>query len=125
MLVLLIIFMVTTPILYQGVRVNLPQTESSEIPAKSQKRITITLTESGTVFVEDSEFNISEIGSAVNSIIEQEKIESGNERVFLRADKSVDYGMVMTVIDELKKAGIEKLNLVTESEGRYKIKTDT
>ncbi len=125
MLVLLIIFMITTPILYHGIKVNLPQTRSSEIPVKSQKRITITLTSSGSVFIEDSDFRLSEIGDAVTAIIKKEGIELGSERVFLKADKSVDYGLVVAVIDELKKAGIEKLNLVTEFEGTRRIETGT
>ncbi|MCY3986676.1 MAG: protein TolR [Candidatus Dadabacteria bacterium] len=115
MLVLLVIFMVTTPILYQGVRVNLPQTTSSKVPVKTQKRITVSVTGSGNIFLEDASYRLSEIGTALSKLMEAEGTTPESGRVFLRADKSVSYGFVVKVIDEIKETGVEKLSLVTES----------
>ena len=115
MLVLLVIFMVTTPILYQGIRVNLPQTASSKIPVKNQKQITVTVTGSGNIFLEDTGYPLSEISAALGKLMAAEGTAPGSGRVFLRADKSVKYGFVVKVIDEIKKTGVEKLSLITES----------
>lgn len=115
MLVLLVIFMVTTPILYQGIRVNLPQTASSKIPVKNQKQITVTVTGSGNIFLEDASYSLSEIATALGKLMAAEGTTPESGRVFLRADKSVKYGFVVKVIDEIKKTGVEKLSLITES----------
>ena len=82
MLVLLVIFMVTTPILYQGIRVDLPQTASSKIPIQDDKRVTITLTGRGKIFLEDSSYELSEIGGALQRFMKAEKITSETGRIF-------------------------------------------
>ena len=115
MLVLLVIFMVTTPILYQGIKVSLPQTASSKIPMKNQRIITVTLSKSGKIFLEDASYPLSQIGPALGKLMKAEGMTSEDGRVFLRADKSVKYESVVKVIDEIKKTGVEKLSLVTES----------
>ena len=124
MLVLLVIFMVTTPILYQGIKVNLPQTASSKIPVENQKRITVTLTGSGKIFLEDTSYPLPEIATALGNIMEAEGTTPESGMVFLRADKSVRYEFVVKVIDEIKKAGVEKLSLVTESKNIKDIKAN-
>ncbi|MXW22367.1 MAG: protein TolR [Candidatus Dadabacteria bacterium] len=124
MLVLLVIFMVTTPILYQGIKVSLPQTVSSKIPVKNQKRITVTLTGSGNIFLEDKSYPLSQIGAALSKLMEAEGTAPDSGRVFLRADKSVKYGFVVKVIDEIKKTGVQKLSLVTESKNIRDKKAD-
>ncbi len=124
MLVLLVIFMVTTPILYQGIKVNLPQTASSKIPVENQKRITVTLTGSGKIFLEDTSYPLPEIATALGNIMEAEGTTPESGMVFLRADKSVRYEFVVKLIDEIKKAGVEKLSLVTESKNIKDIKAN-
>ena len=124
MLVLLVIFMVTTPILYQGIRVNLPQTVSSKIPVKNQKRITVTLTGSGKIFLEDTGYPLSQVATALGKLMEAEGTTPEDGRVFLRADKSVKYGFIVKVIDEIKETGIQKLSLVTESKNIKDKKSD-
>ena len=124
MLVLLVIFMVTTPILYQGVKVNLPQTASSKIPVKNQKRITVSVTGSGNIFLDDASYSLSGIGTALGKLMKAEGTAPESGRVFLRADKSVSYGFVVKVIDEIKKTGVEKLSLVTESKNIRDKKAD-
>ena len=115
MLVLLVIFMVTTPILYQGIKVSLPQTVSSKIPVKNQKKITVTLTGSEKIFLEDSSYPLSQVATALGKLMKAEGMTPEDGLVFLRADKSVKYESVVKVIDEIKKTGIQKLSLVTES----------
>ena len=115
MLVLLVIFMVTTPILYQGIKVSLPQTASSKIPVQNQKRITVTVTGSKNIFLEDASYPLSEISDALTKLMKTGKTTPEGGRVFLRADKSVEYGFLVKVIDEIKRTGVEKLSLVTES----------
>ena len=124
MLVLLVIFMVTTPILYQGIKVSLPQTASSKIPVKNQKRITVTLTGSGKIFLEDSSYPLSQVAAALGKLMKAEGTTPEDGRVFLRADKSVKYESVVKVIDEIKKTGIQKLSLVTESKSIKDKKAD-
>ena len=124
MLVLLVIFMVTTPILYQGIKVNLPQTASSKIPIKNQRKITVTLTGSGKIFLEDTSYPLPEIATALGNIMKAEGTTPESGRVFLRADKSVRYEFVVKVIDEIKKAGVEKLSLITESKNIKDIKAN-
>ncbi len=115
MLVLLVIFMVTTPILYQGIKVSLPQTASSKIPVKNQKQITVTVTKSGNIYLEDTSYSLRDIAAALGKLMAAEGTTPESGRVFLRSDKSVSYGFVVKVIDEIKKTGVEKLSLITES----------
>lgn len=115
MLVLLVIFMVTTPILYQGIGVNLPQTASSKIPVKNHKQITVTVTGSGNIYLEDKRYPLRDIAAALGKLMAAEGTSPGSGRVFLRADKTVKYGSVVKVMDEIKKTGVQKLSLITES----------
>ncbi|MGH7885338.1 MAG: biopolymer transporter ExbD, partial [Thermodesulfobacteriota bacterium] len=120
-LVLLIIFMVTTPILYQGVNVELPKTSSTPIPSmQNEKKIVVTLTESKDIFIEDKRYSVSELKLAVRKSILDEGKELADEQVFLRADSSVPYGFVVQVMNEIRKAGIEKLGLITDPSGAKK-----
>ncbi len=121
MLVLLVIFMVTTPILYQGVNVELPKTKSTPIPSmQKDKKIVVTLTKSKDIFIEDKTYTISELKLAVRKSILDEGKQLENEQVFLRADSSVPYGFVVTVMNEIRKAGIEKLGLITDPSAQKK-----
>jgi len=115
MLVLLVIFMVTTPILYQGVDVNLPKTQSKPLPAAAtDKKVIITLNQEGQIFIEKERFSLSELPGEVRSIISGQGKELQNEDVFLRADSDVSYGAVVEVMSALRRAGITKLGLITE-----------
>ncbi len=115
MLVLLVIFMVTAPILYQGVDVNLPKVESKPIPAaEREKKIVVTINNKGEIFIEKEKYSLSQLRLEIRKliIIQGKRIEDGD--VFLRSDSDVPYGHVMEVMAEVKKAGVKKLGLVTE-----------
>ena len=115
MLVLLVIFMVTAPILYQGVDVNLPKTSSQPIPSiQTEKKVIVTINKDGELFIEEDQYNLSEIKLKVRGIILDSGKNLEKEQVFLRADSSVPYGTVIEVMTEIKKAGVENLGLITE-----------
>ena len=106
MLVLLIIFMVTAPLMQQGVDVNLPKAKGKDLP--TEERITLIIKKEGTVFMNDSPVSMDEM---------KRKLQAAgklNPNVFLKADKSVPYGFVVEVMGEIKDAGIEKLGMITE-----------
>jgi len=115
MLVLLVIFMVTAPILYQGVDVNLPKVESRPMPAvEREKKIVLTLNNKGEIFIEDEQLELSNLKTEIRKRIIKKGRRIENEDIFLRADTDVPYGSVMKVMAELQKAGVTKIGLVTE-----------
>ncbi len=115
MLVLLVIFMVTAPILYQGVEINLPKVESRPMPAaEREKKIIVTLNENKEIYIEKKRYSLAELKLEIRSLIRNKGKELEEEDVFLRADSNVPYGTVMEVMAEIKKAGINKIGLITE-----------
>ena len=115
MLVLLVIFMVTAPILYQGVEVNLPKTTSKPIPSiQREKKVVVTVNEKGEVYIEKEKYKLSELKLKVRGMILGKGKNLENEQVFLRADSSVPYGTVIDVMTEIRKAGVENIGLITE-----------
>ena len=111
MLVLLIIFMVTAPMMMQGLDVNLPQADTSAIRSKGE-RIVISLTAKGDIFIDDYKVPLEDLGLKVSRIMEVQKI----SEVALRADKGIPYGQVVRLMAEVRKAGVTNLGLVTEPE---------
>jgi len=115
MLVLLVIFMVTTPILYQGVDVDLPKTDSRPIPALDrEKKVVVTLNSDGEIFIEKEQLSLSELRIEIRTLMSEQGKEVREEDVFLRADTSVPYGTVVEVMSEIRNAGVTKLGLITE-----------
>ncbi|HBR22338.1 MAG TPA: protein TolR [Nitrospiraceae bacterium] len=106
MLVLLIIFMVTAPLLQQGIDVTLPQAKGKDLP--SEERITLVIKKDGIIFMNDKPMSMSEIKQKLTAISKL------NPNVFLKADKDVPYGFVVQVMSDIKEAGIEKLGMITE-----------
>jgi biopolymer transport protein TolR len=106
MLVLLIIFMVTAPLLQQGVDVNLPKAKGKDLPP--EERLSIVIKRGGEIYLNDNHISMAELAKKLAAI-------SGrNPNVFLKADKDVPYGLVVQVMGEVKEAGIEKLGMITE-----------
>jgi len=115
MLVLLVIFMVTTPILYQGVDVSLPKTDSQAMPSLDRERkVVITLNSEGEIFIEKEQFSLSELRIEIRTLMSEKGKEVREEDVFLRADTNVPYGTVVEVMSEIRNAGVTKLGLITE-----------
>jgi len=114
MLVLLVIFMVTAPILYQGVDVNLPKASSEPIPSKSQKNIIVTINKEGKIYIEKEELTLRKLKARVKTLVRDSGKQTGEQEIFLRADKQVPYGIVMEVMSKIRSGGIEKIGLITE-----------
>jgi biopolymer transport protein TolR len=108
MLVLLVIFMVTAPIIQQGVQVNLPQSKASAI-AGSEEPLIVTVAKDGKIYLNDNVIGLSDLGTKLTAI---RKLQA-DKQVYLRADQDVRYGTVMKTIAEIKQAGIEKLGMVS------------
>ncbi len=109
MLVLLVIFMVTAPILQQGVQVNLPEAKAGAIAGKEEPLV-VSITKKGQVYLNDNRIKLAELKLKLQAI---RQVQKGKE-VFLRADKSVPYGVVMKAIATIKEAGIVKLGMITQ-----------
>ena len=109
MLVLLIIFMVTAPMMMQGVNVALPQTTSKPLTAEKD-HLTVTIDRSQQVFINDYKVSLDALQAKMAKILEGRP----DQKVYLRADKGVPYGVVVQVISQVKNAGVEKLGMVTE-----------
>jgi biopolymer transport protein TolR len=109
MLVLLIIFMVTAPMMQQGVQVNLPKADTKSLTPQ-ETTVMVSIDKSGRVFINSSELPASELRSKLAGMFATKT----KKEVFLKADKDVPYGEVIKAMAEIKGAGIERLGMVTE-----------
>ncbi len=114
MLVLLIIFMVSAPLLTVGVPIDLPQTQASSLDQADKEPLAISVNTDGKVFLQNTEIKLDELVPKLQAI---SQARGGNdERIYVRGDKTVDYGTVMRVMGRLSAAGFRKVALVTEVE---------
>jgi biopolymer transport protein TolR len=109
MLVLLIIFMVTAPMMMQGVEVNLPQTTVKPIKTREDPLI-LTVNKKREIYLENYRIELDGLEKKVKKIFQNRR----DKEILLRADKDVPYGFVIKVISRIKRAGIDKLGMVTE-----------
>ena len=113
MLVLLIIFMVSAPLLTVGVPLDLPQTQAKSIEQDKQP-LQLSVDIKGRVFINDTEVDLKELVPKLKAITDARG--GLDERIFMRADKKADYGTVARVMGQLSSAGFKRLALVTEVE---------
>ncbi len=113
MMVLLIIFMVAAPLVTVGVPVELPKTAATSLPAEQEEPLAVTLTAEGLVQIQTTEVTDEEIVPRLRAILS----ERASDRVFLRADGSIPYARVVTVMGALNAAGITNIGLVTDTGG--------
>jgi biopolymer transport protein TolR len=111
MLVLLIVFMVTAPLLTVGVTVDLPETRASPLPGQDEP-LSVTVASDGRVFLQDSAISLEELGPRLRAISERK----ADARIFVRGDRVIDYGRVMEVVGAIHDAGFARVALVTELE---------
>ena len=111
MLVLLIIFMVTAPLMNSGVEVNLPETNAEPLAQPNQEPVQISITRDGGVYIDDVPVSMSELPQRLAAIAEEQK--NDERSVMLRADQGLDYGLVMRVMGEMNHAGLNKVQMVT------------
>jgi biopolymer transport protein TolR len=113
MLVLLIIFMVSAPLLTVGVPLDLPQTQAKSLD-QDKEPLTVSVNTKGEVYLQNSEIKIEELVPKLQAITQAR---GGNEeRIYVRGDRKVDYGTVMRVMGRLSAAGFRRVALVTEVE---------
>jgi biopolymer transport protein TolR len=109
MLVLLIIFMITAPMLQQGLEVNLPV--ASGTPQSQQETpIILTINTQGQVYLNQTAYTLEALRPKLHALYRTRR----NRDIFLRADESVSYGVIVRVMDEVKKAGVLKLGMITQ-----------
>ena len=106
-LVLLIIFMITAPILQSSIEVDVPKTKSA-IEVTEQK-IVVTMDKNQLVYLGNDPVNVNDLGTKIKS-----KIKKQNEGIFLRCDKTVPFGAFATLMDALRQSGISNISIVTE-----------
>lgn len=110
MLVLLIIFMVTAPMMTQGVDVKLPESSAPAIPSEDE-RLVVTVTQERQVYINDNLVELKDLEGKLSAIAQNRQ---DNKGVFLRADEKLQYGFVMEVMGMIRQAGIEQIGMVTD-----------
>jgi biopolymer transport protein TolR len=113
MLVLLIIFMVSAPLLTVGVPIDLPQSQATSLN-QDREPITISVNDQGKVFLQNTEISVADLVVKLKAIADARG--GADARIYVRGDKKVDYGTVMRVMGRLSGAGFTKVALVTEYE---------
>jgi len=111
MLVLLIVFMVTAPLLTVGVAVDLPQTRARAL-GQDQEPIAVTLDKTGQLFLQNTPIAVTELVPKLEAIAKN----GYNQRIYVRADRTVPYGKVAEVMGLLSSAGFTRIGLVNDSE---------
>ena len=109
MLVLLVIFMITAPLLTVGVEVDLPETDSPPL-AGDDEPLSITITGDGTTYLQETEVTLADLIPKLRAITERRP----DVRIFIRGDREISYGRVMEVMGVLNAAGFNNVALVTE-----------
>jgi biopolymer transport protein TolR len=113
MLVLLVIFMVTAPMMTSGVKVEVPQTTHEKMDVDT-KGLIVSVDGSRRVFINEYQLNPEDLGERLPEILESKQA----EEVYLKADKSLPYGFVMSIMAQIRDAGVEKIGMVTEPPAR-------
>ena len=114
-LVLLVIFMVTAPMLYRGIDINLPKSATNTI--KPETRAVLSIERDQRLYLDKDPISVVQLERKLRALKDQ----SSEVSIFLRADREVPYGTVVQVMDSIKKAGIEKVGMVTEPTGAERV----
>jgi biopolymer transport protein TolR len=109
MLVLLIIFMVTAPLMTQGVEVDLPATRTVKNLPRDAEHLVLSIKKDGSIFLDEYQVNEDELQDHLTRLVAAQK-----KQLFLRADEAVAYGTVVRVMGEIKAAGIDRLGIVAQ-----------
>ncbi|MDX1975405.1 MAG: protein TolR [Rickettsiales bacterium] len=109
MLVLLVIFMVAAPMMTTGVTVDLPESSASPVPGQDEP-LSVSITSDGKVYIQKTQVQLKDFKTKLAAVTKQKK----DTRIFVRGDKSVDYGRIMQVVGEINAAGFHKVALLTE-----------
>jgi biopolymer transport protein TolR len=115
MLVLLIIFMVTAPMLHQGVAVALPKTETTNLPATVHDPVILSITRDGQYYINETPVARGLLRDRLRAFLAQRR---DRPVVFLKADRALSYGTVVETLDILNRMGIENLGMITDTSGK-------
>jgi biopolymer transport protein TolR len=118
-LVLLVIFMVTAPMLHRGLDVKLPTSTSNTI--KPEERVVVTIERDQKIFLDKELVGAAQLEGKLRGM----KLRNPDIGIYLRADRTVPYGSVVQVMDSVKRAGIEKLGMVTDAPGEERVVEET
>lgn len=113
MLVLLVVFMVTAPMMISGINVNLPQSAAAPLSG-SDEPLTITVTDKGIVYLQDIAIEATELIPKLIAITKEKK----DSRILVRGDKDANYGSIMSVVSSINEAGYSHISLITQMEDK-------
>jgi len=114
MLVMLVIFMITAPIMQQGVQVNLPKATTAPLAGKSEQ-VVISIDKTGAVYLgAGNKVDVATLPEKVAAIMKLRPVE--DHKIFIRADREVDYGTIMQVMSRVHAAGIQQIGLISDPE---------
>jgi biopolymer transport protein TolR len=113
MLVLLIIFMITAPLLASAVPVDLPESRAKPVETEEQEPVQLSITGDDAIYIGEEAVNEAELPARLDAIAREQKEGERPRQIMLRADKGLDYGRVMRVMGELNRAGLSRIALVT------------
>ncbi len=109
MLVLLVVFMVTAPMMISGINVNLPESSAAPISGNDEP-LTITVSNKGTVYLQDIEIKTEDLANKLIAVTNEKK----DSRILIRGDKDASYGMIMKVVGSINQAGYNHVSLITQ-----------
>ena len=112
MLVLLIIFMVTSPMLVAGVSVDLPETGAAPVAGQDEP-LAVTIDKKGQVYLQEAPMKLNDLVAKLDAVTNENK----DIRIFVRGDKGINYGRIMEVVGAINGAGFNKVALITENQG--------
>jgi biopolymer transport protein TolR len=110
MLVLLIIFMVTAPMMTQGIDVKVPESAAPAIPSE-EERLMVTINKDQKIFINENQVDLNVLGPKLSAMYQNQQQHKG---IFLRADEKLPYGFVVEVMGMIRQAGIDQIGMVTE-----------
>jgi len=108
MLVLLIIFMITAPMMQHGMNIDIPKVTTKPLPAKDEPQI-LSITKDQQLVLNEKKLNIKDLKAAIQLLF----VNKSDKEIFLRADRDVPYGFVVNCMGIVREAGVEKVNIVT------------
>ena len=119
MLVLLVIFMVTAPLIQQGVKVNLPETKAAPVEA-NEKKLVVSIDKGKRVFIGETEVTLSELEEKLKTNAKAQK----DKELYLHADRDLPYGVVVDVMASAQRAGVTNLGMITDPMGASRASKD-
>ncbi len=110
MLVLLVIFMITSPMLVSGVNVDLPKSDAAPVETQEEP-LSVSINKDGKIFLQETEITVDKLVTKLEAISGEKK----TTRIFVRGDKTLDYGLVMKVVGAINSAGFNQVALLTDT----------